>query len=73
MSMIQNVSLENYILAIEHELGISRVLSSGIRCHVASWKSTNISKEHVTSVFRAEEYAKKESSMKQAVSTALRP
>jgi hypothetical protein len=34
-----------------------RFLSSGISCRVVRWKSTDISEEHVTSIFRVEENA----------------
>jgi hypothetical protein len=38
---------------------------------VACWKSTEVSEEHVTSIFRIEEYAKEENNMKQAASSTL--
>jgi hypothetical protein len=43
-----------------------RVLSSGIYHCVIYWKSTDVSEEHVTSMFRVKELAKKRTSMKQA-------
>jgi hypothetical protein len=41
------------------------VTSSGIYRCVVRWKSTNVSQKHVVSIFRVEEYAKQETSMKQ--------
>jgi hypothetical protein len=34
-------------------------------------KSTNVSEEHVASIFRVEEYAKQDTSMKQAASMVM--
>jgi hypothetical protein len=42
------------------------VLSSGIQHHVVRWKPTDVSEEHVAFIFRDEEQAKQEISMKQA-------
>jgi hypothetical protein len=39
-----------------------RVLSSGIQCHAVHWKSTNVSEEHVASIFKIKEQAKQETS-----------
>lgn len=39
--------------------------------HVVYWKSTNSLEEHATSIFRVEEYAKQETSIKQAKNSAL--
>jgi hypothetical protein len=40
------------------------VLSSGIERRVVRRKSTEVSGEHVASIFRVEEYAKKETGVK---------
>jgi hypothetical protein len=53
-------------------LWFGRVLSSGIYRRVEQWKSTNVPEENVSSTFRAEEYAKHETSVKQVASRATR-
>jgi tRNA G37 N-methylase TrmD len=40
---------------INHEHALPRVLTSGIQCNVVHWKSTSVSEEHVTSIFRIKE------------------
>jgi hypothetical protein len=41
-----------------------RAPSSEIQHHVVHWKSSDVSEEHVASIFRVEEYAKQESCVK---------
>jgi hypothetical protein len=45
-------------------------LSSGILCHAVHRKSAYVSEEHIASIFKVEETAKQENSMKQAASKA---
>jgi hypothetical protein len=42
------------------------VISSSIS-GVARWKLTDVSGEHITSIFRVEEYSKQETSLKQVI------
>jgi hypothetical protein len=52
-----------YTLYFQHH-SHHRVLSSGIQCCVVCWESTNVFQEHIASIFRVEEKAEQETSMK---------
>jgi hypothetical protein len=47
------------------------IFSSEVQCHIVFWKATDILGEHVAVIFRAEEYARQDASMKAGDNSGL--